>query len=84
MTCPLCNGKTMIWDSRHDEESVRRGRKCLDCGYKFLTVEIDKDLYDRMGKQSGSSNVNIRATLDDALVQIKNELYKSFQLKGDK
>lgn len=83
MTCPLCNGKTMIWDSRHDDESVRRGRKCLECGYKFLTIEIDKDLYDRLEKRNGLSNVGVREAIDEAVVQIKNELYKSFELKGE-
>lgn len=48
MTCPMCGGKTKIYDSRPDEESVKRKRECLECGHRFLTVEIDVDLLERM------------------------------------
>lgn len=49
MTCPKCGGKTKINDSRHnDDDSVKRRRECLECGYRFSTVEIDADLYERM------------------------------------
>lgn len=51
LLCPLCGGKTKIIDSRPEEDAVNRRRKCLECGYRFLTVEIDKDLYERVFKE---------------------------------
>lgn len=45
MNCPLCNGPTSVVDSRPDEESVHRRRKCLDCGHRFGTIELDEDLW---------------------------------------
>lgn len=48
MTCPKCNEKTKVIESITDEDSTIRRRECLACGYRFSTVEIDKDLYERM------------------------------------
>ena len=50
MTCPVCNGKTKILETRSDNESINRRRECLRCGYRFSTVEMDKDLYRRIVK----------------------------------
>ena len=48
MTCPNCNNKTRVIDSTTDEDSTTRRRECMECGYRFSTVEIDKDLYERL------------------------------------
>ena len=48
MTCPKCCSKTKIWDSRMQDDAKRRRRECLSCGYRFITIEIDEDLYERM------------------------------------
>jgi transcriptional regulator NrdR family protein len=52
MTCPKCNEKTIVIDSITDEDSTTRRRKCLECDYRFTTVEIDKDLYERLVKHN--------------------------------
>ena len=57
LLCPVCGGKTEVTDSRSDCESVKRKRKCFDCGYKFHTVEIDEDLYKKISKEN-STNEN--------------------------
>ena len=44
MTCPVCNGPTGVVDSRPNDESVRRRRRCFDCGHEFRTIELDEDL----------------------------------------
>ena len=51
MTCPVCNAKTKILETRSDAESINRRRQCLRCGYRFSTVEMDKDLYKRLSKK---------------------------------
>ena len=50
MTCPKCNEKTRVIDSTTDEDSTTRRRECVACGYRFSTIEIDKDLYERLVK----------------------------------
>lgn len=52
MNCPLCNGPTSVVDSRPDEESVHRRRKCLDCGHRFGTIELDADLWEKMQQKT--------------------------------
>lgn len=52
MTCPNCNEKTKVIDSTTDEDSTTRRRECTACGYRFSTVEIDKDLYERLVKHN--------------------------------
>lgn len=43
MTCPVCAGKTRVWNSAADCECVYRSRKCEDCGYKFATTERENN-----------------------------------------
>lgn len=52
MTCPVCDGKTRVFESRPDLESVRRRRECIDCGYRFHTVELDADLWEKMQQKT--------------------------------
>lgn len=55
MTCPVCNGKTVVTNTRNKTDSLERRRLCLGCGYRFRTVEIDKDFYERMVKLKNDS-----------------------------
>lgn len=64
MTCPICNGKTKVIDSRHEDDSTRRRRECAECGYRFSTIEVDSDLYQRMVK-------NDRPRSENTLIQPK-------------
>lgn len=52
MLCPICDGETRITNSRPDYDYVRRRRECTECGYRFTTLEIDKDLYERIIKEN--------------------------------
>jgi transcriptional repressor NrdR len=52
MTCPKCNGKTKVVDSRTDEDSTERRRECVECGCRFSTVEVDRDYFERMVKKN--------------------------------
>lgn len=52
MTCPKCNEKTRVIDSTTDEDSTIRRRECVECGFRFSTIEIDKDLYERLVKHN--------------------------------
>lgn len=50
MTCPICGGDTKILETRSNEDSIKRRRKCLECDYRFCTIEVDKDFYERLVK----------------------------------
>ena len=58
MTCPKCYEKTRVIDSRTDEDSTERRRECAACGYRFSTIEIDRDLYERTVKQNDKRQRN--------------------------
>lgn len=58
MTCPKCFEKTKVIDSRPDDDYVERRRECLECGYRFSTIEIDRDLYERTVKQNDKRQRN--------------------------
>ena len=50
--CPLCRGKTKIFDSRPSETGeVIRYRKCLNCGSCFITIET----FSRFWKKPGNN-----------------------------
>lgn len=41
MTCPKCKSvQVTVQDTRQVPETVRRRRWCLDCGFRFITVEV--------------------------------------------
>ena len=44
MDCPVCGGGTVVSDSRRCADFVNRKRKCLDCDYRFSTVELETDM----------------------------------------
>ena len=51
MTCPVCGGKTTVYDSIADCESVYRKRKCVECDHKFITTESesnDEDTFEQL------------------------------------
>ena len=50
MTCPKCSDKTRVIDVTADEDSTYRRRECTMCGYRFTTVEVDKDMYERVSR----------------------------------
>lgn len=48
MTCPQCGAETHIINSRKTCDSVRRRRKCCECGCRFTTIEIEQDLLNKL------------------------------------
>ena len=56
MKCPKCNqGDTKVYDSRAAKQgrAMRRRRECLDCRYRFTTVEEPKILDLNVKKRNG-------------------------------
>lgn len=53
MTCPKCNAKARVIETRCEDDYVRRKRVCSKCNYRFFTVEIDEDFYERLVNADG-------------------------------
>ena len=73
MTCPHCDGDTMVIDSRLGHHLTRRRRKCTACEYRFSTVEIEAETYKEL--QGDSDKV------DEALKDIKQQLMNILRIK---
>ena len=41
MNCAKCEGPTCVVDSRPKPHKVRRRRRCLSCGHRFTTHELE-------------------------------------------
>ena len=40
MNCPQCEGQTIVLETRRlEDKSSKRRRKCLECSFRFNTVE---------------------------------------------
>ena len=77
MDCPKCYGGTKVADSQPQVDSVTRRRRCLSCGYRFSTIEIDIDLYNRMSPPDREA---LRAAVDSHLLALKHSLYQIYKL----
>lgn len=58
MTCPKCGGDTKVVDSRKSIDHVIRYRRCIECKYRFNTIETDEDIYVRLEKGKRLKNEN--------------------------
>ena len=48
--CPICNGKTKCIDTRESGEvdnAIRRRYKCINCDYRYSTIEVSLEDYKR-------------------------------------
>ncbi len=61
MTCPVCGGNTKVCKTRSEDDSVRRLRWCRKCHHKFITIEIDEDLYKRITKERKTNEIKKRS-----------------------
>nr|DAE50734.1 MAG TPA: Transcription factor S-II (TFIIS) [Bacteriophage sp.] len=43
MDCVKCGGDTKVADTRRVDHVTYRIRKCLECGHKFYTKEVETD-----------------------------------------
>ena len=70
MKCPKCNalGLTCI-DSRPYNETIKRRRKCLNCGYRFSTVEIGIDDYSKL-KEREADAADVLSELEAVLGKV--------------
>ena len=52
LCCPICGAETGIMVVIPvDGESLRRRRICLECGYTFMTEEVDADYLARIERR---------------------------------
>ena len=67
MTCPVCGGKTGVCDSRAKADSIYRRRRCLECDYRFNTLETEVELHTikkKVGEALEDFKIMLYAALD--------------------
>ena len=79
MTCAVCGGKTKVIDSRTIEDSKHRRRKCVECNYRFSTVEIDADYYEELKPTNKREILN---RLDDCCKEFIAQAQKALKLNN--
>lgn len=80
MQCPRCKAYGLsCTDSRTDGETIRRRRRCLNCGYRFTTYEISAEDYRKLkGEVEGTE-----ALITDMLSYL-DEFYKKVSERENK
>lgn len=78
MTCPVCGAETKVVDSRSVEDGTRRKRKCLECDYRFSTVEIDVDYYETLRPRNKGE---FQKALLDGYTELTKRLYKALDFE---
>lgn len=75
MDCPKCNSRCVyVVDTMHgDDGCVYRRRKCLDCGAKFHTIEL----------QIGDNAKFKQGYADAYLIKVKNRWKKEKKDAGE-
>jgi transcriptional regulator NrdR family protein len=48
MICPNCYGKTTVLSFQLYQDNTKRYRECRKCGHKFVTIEVDEDMLERL------------------------------------
>lgn len=54
MRCPKCGGDTNVIESRKpkDQNSVRRRRECVKCGFRYTTHEYSDFFLSKMAQMT--------------------------------
>lgn len=80
MHCPVCSfDDTKVVDSRiaSDGSSIRRRRECIECEYRFSTIEemeiLDLSLVKRDGRREPYSRAKLESGLKKALEKRPND-----------
>ena len=48
MRCSMCGSKTKVIDTRHSSNNeIYRKRRCIECGYEFISMEFEIFLTER-------------------------------------
>ena len=48
MRCSMCGSKTKVIDTRHSSNNeIYRKRRCVECGYEFISMEFEIFLTER-------------------------------------
>lgn len=71
MQCPKCNGYGLACsDSRPHNETIRRRRRCLNCGYRFTTYEISVEDYSKL-KNNETEVADVLSNIEELLLKVR-------------
>ncbi len=89
MKCPICPATTKVLDSRiaTDDVTVRRRRECLECGFRFSTIEeieiLDLKIIKRDGKRELYNKEKLKSGIKKALEKREHNEEEIAQLLRD-
>lgn len=70
MLCPICGGKVVVKESRHDFETneMYRERVCKSCQYRFYTVESeareDEELFSTWARLRREARLGVQKCME--------------------
>jgi transcriptional regulator NrdR family protein len=73
--CPKCSARAVVIDTRESGHTVKRRRKCPECGARWSTWEVmfDEGMnIDAAKEASIAAMIEAKITLRDALERIQN------------
>lgn len=50
VVCEKCEGKSYVVESRSVGSTVRRRRACVNCNWRWRTIEIDIDAFSNLNE----------------------------------
>ena len=82
MQCPKCKAHGLAChDSRPYNETIRRRRRCLNCGYRFSTVEISIEDYHKL-KENEAETADVLSNIEEILTKVR-ELRGNSEVEED-
>lgn len=61
MKCPVCNGKTKVYEHNiRTNKGYLRRRRCDDCGHRFRTLEVICDVQIQGDGKRGGKRVALK------------------------
>ncbi len=73
MKCPLCNGKTIVLESRSSGSIKYRRRRCKECGQAFYTEELLSDGTDQRHLQAEAERRKYREACKAEIERAKGQ-----------
>lgn len=75
------SGKHRVGHIKQYDYLVMRRRKCLDCGYKFTTVEVDRELFDTTMAASYDAKNRVISDIIQYLIKKQMHTHKETSLQ---
>jgi hypothetical protein len=73
MTCPECQAKTKVLETRHSPHGTRRRRACRACEHRFTTFELPV-----LGLLTQRAHVDVEVNADEVAREVVDTIENEF------